>query len=82
MHSHGATSSRWPSGGASALLGLTAMLTLAMIGGCPDTPPTGNDPNTGVSPNARTCVDCHTDETLLKAVARTEDPLPADAGEG
>lgn len=61
-----------------------------MVGGCPqmdppDDPGDGGDGGGGGggSATARTCVGCHTDEDLLKSVAREEEPLDTEnAGEG
>ncbi len=62
---------------------LTIFVGLLLPGGCPpiDVPGDPNEPTTP-SGNARDCVGCHTDEALLKAVARTEEPLPEESGEG
>ena len=75
----------WPQAAIPTAIAL--LLFAALNGGCPQvTPPDGGtdgtDPPDGTAANARTCVGCHTDTTLLQAVARTEEPLPEDAGEG
>jgi len=63
-----------------ALAGVACAALIAFVGGCPagETP----DPPGDGGANARDCVGCHTDETLLKAVARTEEPPQEDSGEG
>ena len=72
------------------VVGSVVALAVAMwLTGCnaPPAPPAPNG-NTNANDNgtggdtARTCVGCHTDETLLKAVAREEPPPPEDTGEG
>jgi hypothetical protein len=81
--------------GVSRRLGLplwTAVLLLAALAGAgcqaPPATPNGNENennNDNVTPpNARAadCLGCHTDEALLKEVAREEPPPPADTGEG
>jgi hypothetical protein len=62
---------------------LCSVALLSLVTGCPEAVPNGQDPNTnGGSDQARDCVGCHTDETLLKAVAREDEPPAEDAGEG
>ena len=78
----------WAPLSASASVGLFPLLLLAFLVfssnvGCPQ--PEVPDPNgSGPDPSskARTCVGCHTDQALLQEVARTEEPPPADTGEG
>lgn len=66
--------------------GAAALLVVALVaGGCPTVPtaPIDGDGNDATpSAQAADCLGCHTNETLLKEVARDEDPAPADTGEG
>ena len=77
---------------ASMGLAAVLTMTLTVGCNAPTDPPTGNDntnSNTNTNDNAntndnstpdnplaRTCVGCHTDEALLRQVARVEPPPP------
>lgn len=58
---------------------LLLMASLLAIIGCstPATPPA-----TGPQADAGTCVDCHTNQGLLKTLAIPDDPGPENPGEG
>ena len=61
------------------------IVVIALVTGCPETVPGTGDPDPNApagSDTARNCVGCHTNETLLKAVAKEEEPPAADTGEG
>jgi hypothetical protein len=64
---------------------LVAVLLGTGLAGC-SAPPVGPDDNSnsGEPPNelASDCIGCHTDEALLKLVAREEPPPAEEAGEG
>jgi hypothetical protein len=63
-----------------------------LLTGCTAAPPAGGGGGSGgggdkpddtpTSASAADCLGCHTDEALLKAVAREEPPPVEDAGEG
>lgn len=58
--------------------GAASVAMVILIAGCP-----GVGPGNGVpGANARDCVGCHTDQTLLTAVADAIEQPPADTGEG
>ncbi len=67
---------------------LVWLFGMILAAGCtaPPAPPGNNNDNDNDNgpdnPLARTCIGCHTDESLLRQVAREEPPPPADAGEG
>ena len=66
---------------------LSALIVAVWVGfllpGCPTAPVDIGDNGDG-QPNARAsdCIGCHTDEALLKTVARDEPPPVEDEGEG
>lgn len=92
MHPHNPRY-RWGPRVVAAASVTLAVFLAALAGGCPQTmPPTDGDPSDGdttdptpgdTSSTARTCIGCHTDEALLKSVAREEEVVETeDAGEG
>ena len=41
-----------------------------------------DDPTSGPQANAGTCIDCHTNQSLLQSLAVPDDPGPENPGEG
>ena len=67
----------------SLIATVSFLLVILLLPSC-DAPAPDPDPGGGDDPIARAsdCVGCHTQEDLLKAVARDEPPPAADTGEG